>query len=329
MGSSSPTELDAAFLTSVAPRSPGGSLPELVRHLASAGEPCALGDGGRQAWIESPRHVLFRLPVERLEAVEPGEAAGLLRRRGVRIVNWLRPAAAPAEANCHDYVCRDAGYDLSRLGPNPRRDVRRGLRSFAVRLCTWEEWAEQGLAAHAETERRHGNPEPGPGDFRRLAGRWRGTPFLEIWGAWRDGGLAAWMTVLKVEDWALVDLVRSRSAALRLCPNNAVLFAVTWSVLRAERRRLLSYGTSSLQVGADEESLHRYKVGMGFEALPVTRVFACRPAVRLLLESPVLARILGHLAAALPRSPSVRKLAGVARLLSGRATGTAGGAGRP
>ena len=285
MGSPQLTELDTAAITSVTAPSRGGTLADLVRHLEAAGEPCALDEGGRQAWIQSPRHVLTRFPLECFDPVGPGAVAGLLRRRSVWFVNYLQAPAAADAANCFDYVCRDAGYGLERLGAKVRRDVRRGLRSFVVRLCTWEEWAGKGFAAFADTERRHGNGVATDPEFQALAARWRATPFLEIWGAWQGDDLVAWMTFLKVDDWALVDLARSRTEALRSCPNNAVLYAATWTLLGGEGRRYVSYGTSSLQVGTDEASLHAYKLNMGYEAIPVTRVFACRPAYRPILES--------------------------------------------
>jgi hypothetical protein len=319
MGSAPRTELDPATLAAVTAPSHGGSLGDLVRHLEAAGEPCALAADGRQAWIQSPRHVLLRLPLECFDPVGPEVAAGLLRKRGIWIVNHLQAAETPEASNGIDYVCRDAGYHLEQLGAHARRDVRRGLRSFVVRLCTWEEWDDQGYAAFADTERRHGNGEATVPGFRSLAARWRGAPFLEIWGAWQGDDLAAWMTVLKVDNWALVDLARSRTESLRLCPNNAVLYAATRSLLRDEGRRYVSYGTSSLQVGSDEASLHAYKVNMGYEAIPVTRVFTCRPAYRSILESRSFSWALERLAAACPRSSAVRKLAGMSRLLSGRA----------
>ena len=324
MGSPPHAELDPTAQASVTAPSRGGTLADLVHHLEVAGEPCALGARGRQAWIQSPRHVLLRLPLECFDPVGPEVAAGLLRRRGIWLVNYLLAAEAPEVSNAIDYVCRDPGYHLERLGAHARRDVRRGLRSFVVRLCTWEEWADRGFAAFADTERRHGNGEATLPGFRSLAARWRGTPFLEIWGAWQGEALVAWMTVLKVDDWALVDLARSRTDSLRLCPNNAVLYAATRSLLSDEGRRYVSYGTSSLQVGTDEASLHAYKVNMGFEAIPVRRVFACRPGFRSLLESRSFTWALERLAAAWPRSSAVRKLAGMSRLLSGRAGAESG-----
>lgn len=329
MGSPQVTELDPSVLTSVTARSKGGTLGDLVRHLAASGEPCALDAAGGQAWIQSPRHVLFRLPVECMDPVTAAAAETLLRQPGIWLVNYLQPAETPEAATCVDYVCRDAGYHTSRLAASPRRSVRHGLRNLVVRLCTWDEWSGQGFPAFADTERRHGNPEATDRQFQALARRWRGTPFLDVWGAWRGDALVAWMTLLKVDDWALIDLARSRTEALQLNPNNAVLYAATWSMLAQEGRRYVSYGTSSLQVGVNEASLHAFKIGMGYQAIPARRVFRSRAAYRPLLESRLVARGLRRLSATWPRSSALRKLAGMVQLQAGGAAATTGQARTP
>jgi len=295
----------------------GESLRGVVRHLEALGEPCATAAAGAQAWIQYPRGVLLRFPLDCTAPVDAGERDGLLRLPGVRLLNWLEDPDEAHPASCVHYLCRDQAYDLPRLDRQARQNVRRGLKGFDLRPCTWEEWAGMGFAAYAETEARHGYAAALP-LFRRLADRWKGCPFHEIWGAWQGEELAAWLTVLKVDDWAMVEVVRSRTSALSGRPNNALLYLAGRQALVEERRRYVTLGTSSLQVGADEQSMHRYKVDMGYEAVPLRRVFAAPRLVRPVLEARATSWALDHMAAAFPRSGPLRKLAGMSRLLSGR-----------
>ena len=302
-------------------RGTDASLADLVRHLRAGEIPCAEGADGGQVWVETSRGVLTRLPVECTDPVARDFTASLLRMRSVWVVNHLLAPGPGRPANCVDYVCRDAQYDIERLDSNARRDVRRGLRSFEVGRCTWERWAEQGLSAWIDTQRRHGYAGPDARDFRAVTERWRDQPFYEIWGAWQGPELVAWLTVLKIDDWGMVDLVRSRTDALRGCPNNALVYAATRSLLVSERRRWVSYGTSSVQPGVNDTSMHRYKVRMGYEAVPAHRVFACQPVLGSLLRSRSVSAVLRRIAAAVPSSAPLQKVAGMSRLL--RETGAA------
>lgn len=308
---------DRGAVVRVTPPAPGGTLQDLVRHLEGLGEPCGSSASGSQAWIQYPRGVLLRFPLDCTESVEREACSGVLRKRGVWLLNFLVNPNEGHPANCVHYVSRDGSYDIQKLDRQARQNVRRGLKSFDLRLCTWEEWAGRGFTAYAETEARHGY-DADPGLFQRMVDRWRSCPLYEIWGAWQGEDLAAWLTVLKVDDWAMVDLVRSRTSALPGRPNNALLYLAGRQALVEERRRYVTLGTSSLQLGADEQSMHRYKVDMGYEAVPMHRVFASRPAYRPALESRAMSWVWDRLSRTFPRSAPLRKVAGMARLLSGR-----------
>jgi hypothetical protein len=308
---------DPGAIARVAPPGAGGTLQDLVAHLARLGEPCGSSAAERQAWVQYPRGVLLRFPLDCTAPVEQEACSALLHERGVWLLNYLIAPDEGHPANCVHYVSRYGGYDIQKLDRQARQNVRRGLKTFELRLCTWEEWARKGFQAYAETEARHGY-DADPRLFERMADRWRGCALYEIWGAWQGEDLAAWLTVLKVDDWAMVDLVRARTTALSGRPNNALLYLAGRHALVEERRRYVTLGTSSLQIGANEQSMHRYKVDMGYEAVPMRRVFVSRPTYRPILESRAMSWVWDRLSRTFPRSAPLRKVAGMARLLSGR-----------
>jgi hypothetical protein len=309
------TQVDPAEITSVTPRSPGGTLHEVAQHLERIGEPCAISPGGTQAWLQYPRGALIRFPLECTDPVDPRVTATLLRLPRVWVLNYLLAPDPQHPANCVSYVCSDPGYDIHNLDSKARQ-VRRGLRTFKIRLCTWHEWVERGFPAHAETHRRHSYAAAEPSEFRTMAARWKDQPFHEIWGAWQGDDLAAWLTVLKIDDWAMIDLARSRTESLSGRPNHSLLYLATRSLLVEEHRRYVSYGLSSVQDGSSRASLHNYKLDMGYEAIPMRRIFVSRPIVRPLLQSRGMSWIWGALSSAIPKSAPLRKLAGMSRALS-------------
>jgi len=303
--------------TVVAP-APGGSLAQYVGHLKSLGRPTVLGADGTQAWVTHLRGQLQRLPLERTDPPDPAEIRRLLRLRGVWLVNYLVEGSEAHRANCFDYVCRGPEYVLERLPPNARRDVRRGLRQFAIRLCTWDELAEKGFAALADTVARHGDAPPPADAIQNYVNAHKGTPFYDVWGAWDGEELAAWMTLYRIDDWTMIDIARSRTSALKGCPNNAILYAATHHYLVKERLAYVAYGLSTVQVNVDVMAMHRYKTRMGYEAIPLRLVFAVPAAIRPLLASRPASWGWERLAGLRPQSAILRKVAGMSRLLSGR-----------
>jgi hypothetical protein len=304
----------------VVPPAPGGTLSEYAAHLASRGLPCAVTASGTQVWTPGARGELVRFPLECTEEVDRSVRRSLLKRRGVWMASYLLEAdhASGIVPNCFDYVCRNSHYVIDTLPKNARRDIRRGQRSFEVRLCSWDELAERGFAAHADTAARHGYSAPPADEVRRMVNNWRESPCHEVWGAWQDDELSAWMVVVKIDDWGMINVVRSCTAVLKGCPNNAVLYEATRRLLAEEKRTYVTYGLSSIQVNVGELSMHKYKVRMGYEALPVHRRFVVHPVLRPLVTARPVAWSLERLAGIMPGNKNLRRLAGMARLVSGR-----------
>jgi len=305
-------------IVAVASPAPGGTLREYVEFLRGCGQTCLLSTEGKHAWISEMPGVLERFPGECTDPVNPAELREAFSLRGMRIVNYNRTVDGDHPPTCFDYICRNPEYHIDGLDSNARRDIRRGLRSFVVRLCSWDELAEHGYAPHADTFERHQYAPPPPGGIRRYVEERRGTPFFDIWGAWEGETLAAWLAVIKVDDWAVVHWANSSTAALRNCPNNAMLYVATRRLLVDEKRVFVSYGLSSVQAGPTHLGLHKYKVRMGYEAIPRHRVFVPRPLVGLLLKPKVASWMWDRMERIFPKSPFVRKVAGVSRLLAGR-----------
>ena len=308
----------AGDITAVSGPAPGGTLSEFVEYQRSLGRGAALSRDGKYAWVPGVKGELQRFPLECNEPVGTADIREVLALPKIRMVSYLVDGDQAHPPNCFDYVCRRPDYSLDSLSKNARRDIRRGLRSFVVRLCTWDELAAKGFVAHAETAERHGYAAAEPRWLEEMVARQRDTPFHEIWGAWQGADLAAWMTIIKIDDWALVDIARSCTGALKGCPNNAILYEASRHLLAGENRKYVTYGLSSIQVDVNERSMHRYKTRMGYEPLPVRRVFESRGPLRLILKSTLLSWIWEKSAKALPRSAALKKLAGMSRILSGR-----------
>jgi len=304
--------------TVVAQHAPGGTLEAFIEYLKRIGQPCAISAEGTQGWFLDARGQLLRLPVESLEPVGPALLRSLLRRRGVWVVSYMLAGNKNQPPNCFAYVCRERNYAIEKLKANARRDIRRGFRSFTVRLCTWDELVEKGFAAQTDTFARHGCISSTRKQLERMVEEHRRLPFFEVWGAWDGDDLAAWLQVVKIDNWAMINLVRSCTKSLRLCPNNALLYAATRRALVEEKREYVTYGLSSSQVDVNQLSMHKYKIRMGYEALPRHRVFVAHPLLRPLLTPWATSWMWEKAAVLMPKFAILHKIAGMSRLMSGR-----------
>jgi len=296
-----------------------GQLSDVVRCLRQAGQPAVLSEDGSEAWIPGVQAELQRIPMERTIPPDVRTIREVLAQPKTYIASFMLAPGPKHPANCFDYLCSDRQYRVESLTKNGRRDVRRGLRSFSVRPCTWEEVIAHGFTAYADGEARHGHAPP-PGDIlERLAAKDGRCPYFQLWGAWDKQGLAAWIRVIKVDDWASITTACSRHDALRDCPNNAVTYEATRTFLTEEGRRYVSYGVSSLQATGNILSLHKFKVRMGFKPVPMHRRFVVHPLLRPALQTRPASWLWDALAAAKPSSVILSKVAGMARLLTGRA----------
>jgi hypothetical protein len=296
---------------------PGGSLRQYADFLLARGEPAIVEPGQAAGWFPGVSRELYRLPMTCTTPPDARELRAVLAHKGIWVASYMLEPAPARPASCFDYLCTDGQYDVEELSKPARRDVRRGLRCFTIRPICWDELLEAGLPAYADTEGRHGHAPPGPAELAELAKRFGGCPCMELWGAWDQAGLAAWIRVVKVDDWAVIASACSRRDALRDCPNNALVYQATRRFLVQERRRWVSFGVSSVQATDNVVSLHRFKLRMGYAAVPRCRTFAVHPALRPLVGSRAAAWMWAKAAAARPGSAGLSKIAGMARLLAG------------
>jgi hypothetical protein len=307
----------AELADGVSPAVGGTQLARLVAFLQSRGVPARDCADRSVAWIPGVKAELLRIPVTDTGPVDRATSRRLLKAPGIWILSYMREPSEASPANCFNYLCRDRDYHVDNLSSSARRDIRRGLRNFSVRISTWDELLEHGMPAYVDTDLRHGHATPSPDSLKNLADIERDCPFIDVWGAWIEGRLSAWIKVLHVDDWAFITTACSVRQDLRLCPNNALAYEATRHYLSAGCSSV-SYGISSLQETSNILPLHRFKVRMGYQAVPQVRTFLPHPLLSAWLRSPLCSRALDYLASRFPGKVVLSKMAGLASLLSGR-----------
>jgi hypothetical protein len=260
---------------------------------------------------------MLRLPTCALNAPMAEEMRNVFRKSKAVILSYAVDACPDCPANALLYLCADREYSLDKLAKNARYDVRRGLKEFEIRPLGNAEIVRLGKIAYCDTLRRTGRSPDHRDKFETAFARPRHDRYFL--GALRMGRLAAFIQVVAVNDWVSLGGY-SADEFLPLCPNNALIFYAVQHAFRTHGVRVVDYGFSSIQTVSNADGLHRFKVKMGFQAVPVRRNFAIHPLLRPFANR-VLPGIVKRLLRVSPNHPLLTKADGALRVaLEGQTT---------
>jgi hypothetical protein len=305
-------QIDWAGASALAPRRASPlTLEEYVAGLRAAGVPVVPGAHGSY-WVASAERVARRLPTFDLTVPSPEEVDQALLGTRALIASYATEADATSRANTWLYLCDDRHYSLQQRPAAMRRNVRRASRELVVAPLSSAEVMTYGHRAFCDTRWRNALDDGSLAGFYRYFARHVGLPGREYLGAWREGQLAGFVTIVRVDDWAELGLF-SMTSMLPYRPNDALLYATLSSYLAAPDCRVVCYGLSSIEPGCTSSGLHRFKVKVGFEAKPVHRVFVLRRGLRSFASRLTLRSALFTIDAAIrirPRNRRLKKLGG-------------------
>ena len=257
---------------------PSRSLAAYAEDLARNGVQVLPGGPGT-FWTRFESGAMVRRPTFHLGPLAPGEVREVLWRGRAAVASYLVEPDVRHPANSWLYLCTDQTYTLEDLSPGIRYNVRRGLRELRIAPLTSEQLLAHGEQAFCETRRRNGLSDGTPDEFRRRFTNEARLPEIVFLGAWKDDQLAAFLSIIEVDDWADIGCF-SMNALRRYKPNDTLVYSALSSYLVERKYRLVTYGLSSIQVGSNVAGLHRFKTKIGFEAHPVHRAFVPHPLLR-------------------------------------------------
>ncbi len=295
----------------------GGTLKNFAYDLQKQGKTAHLTDCDNQIWIPWSRFELTRMPMTNTSTPNPKELKALLKKPGIHILTYLIEPTESYPANCFLYLCRNQEYDLYCLSKNGRKAIKRGFRNVSIRRIPWEEFEEKGYPAYAETDIRHGYPEPAMEKFLEFVDQRKHSPFYEVWGTCDSEKLLSWLVLFKVDNWALFEASPSCDVALQNYANNALRYEVLRTLLVEEKRSEVLTGLSSINPNSDPKSLYIYNTRMGFEAVPMRRIFMPAAWLEIITKPKLAAHFWSLMTKILPQISALNKLAGMSRLISG------------
>ena len=202
------------------------------------------------------------------------------------------------------YVCSDPEYSQEKLGQSARSHIRRSLGAFDFKFLNRVELLELGFQAYSDKRARFGLSPGTPESFEAEVRR--NEPVSRFIGALKPGRLAAFLVVTEVEDWLSIGPGYSADEFLTFRPNNGLFYYVLHHYLVERKFRLVNDGMTDFPITPKVETLHRFKVKMGFEACEVHRAFLVNPLLRPLVNRASW-RLANRLAALFPSNGLLRK----------------------
>ena len=282
---------------------------EYCEHLKAGGCKVVVGSENT-VWVSHERFSMIRQPAFALHVPPPEEMKTVFKRSHTAMLGFTVKASDVRAANSSLYICTDPEYSLQKLGRGARYDTSRGLNELEIRFLERSELLRSGEQAYRDTLARTGlsvdSREPFEVSFARLCN------YSSCLGALKGERLAAFLLVTGVGDWVSI-AGYSADEFLPLRPNNALVFYALRHYLVERQIRVVTYGLSSIQANSKAEGLHRFKLKMGFESVPVHRVFTVNPLFRPLVNRASWALVNGMLKMA-PGHPTLKKAEGALRM---------------
>ena len=219
-------------------------------------------------WIEGVPWNVYRSILQPLTPphqpikIDRAQLRDALRRTKARLARWGEGWDTPPCGWWH-VCCDDREYDLAKLSGNRRRSIKKALRSVEVRMVDRPWFNENGYEVFAASFEHY---EPGAVKMTReqfaQAGRNAAEcPGYEIWGAFIEGKMVAYLTCLVLEDMVHGIILKWMHEYRSANPNDALFYTLTRHYLV---ERGVRYVTTGRRVVHHETNVQEYALTFGY-----------------------------------------------------------------
>ena len=257
----------------------GVSIEEYVSGLIQEGTRVVSGPA-ESYWLTTEMRCLERMPWWRLDEAPARDVDALLWRARSPAAAYGRHPDASHPQNAVLYVCQDQNYAMDNLEHTARKNLKRALGELRFEFIEPHVLLEKGVVPYCDTRTRIGLSDGTPELFRKRFERTTANPARKIVGAWRGDVLAAFLSIIVVEDCVTTAAVGAATEYLSLRPNDGLIHFVLDYYLKRHHFRLVTAGPSSVQEDAKRDTMDRFKRKMGFEAWPIHRGFMLHPLLK-------------------------------------------------
>ena len=194
-------------------------ITEYLSSLQNSGNRVVTGDKNN-LWVKFEGLSAIRFP--EFNTVPPGreEIRRVFEELKCILLSYIIIPSDKNFVNSTLYNCSDNEYEISRLSKNARRDIRIGERNLRVGFVNWDELLAGGLKAFKETRSRVGLSDGNEKSFLSRFTQFGTNPAHRAVAAWLGDEIIAFMSLIVVDDFVIIQGSFSDNEHRNLCPNN-------------------------------------------------------------------------------------------------------------
>lgn len=285
---------------------------EYYQSLLKAGEN-VFKENEEYFWIKHEDFSAVRFPEFNLSKPDEKELKKVFKELKCYLLNYTFKPSAESEAESFLYNCDDKEYSIEKLSRSVRRNIRLAQRRLNYGFAEWDDILKHGLKAFADTRTRVGLSDGNEKTFITRFTKFAKNPAHKAAAAWLDDELVGFMSLIVVDNYVIIQGTFSTDEHRNLRPNNVMADFVLNYYLCENNFELVCYGLSSIQEDTGKEGLHYFKIKVGFDAIPVQRVFILHPNIAPFKS--IIRFVLHLLLLVLPKNRKLKKAAGIMELI--------------
>lgn len=264
-------------------------------------------------WIRYEKNSYVRFPIYNLTLPKEEEISELFKNKNCYLISYNLDALNE-DSQSYIYLCRNSHYSFENLPSNMQRNIKKARKEFDFKEVNKEEFFIKGFKSFHDTRKRIGLNDYTKNDFIISFNNWSSFSCNKIFGVFKGEELAAFITASEIGSWAEIGLF-SQTNFLNLRPNDLLVYNVIKYYLIERHFDFVGFGLSSIQLNQNRKGLHQFKVKVGFEAIPVKRVFQVNNKL-FFLKSFYFKVLIKALLKLFPKSRKLKKIEGVLAGLS-------------
>jgi hypothetical protein len=284
------------------------SLNDYYTNLKLSGIRTKKGDGN-YLWIKHESFSVIRFPEFITSVPVESEIKGVFSELNCLLISYCNASNEAQKGNAVIYNCCDQDYNHNNLSKNVIRDIKIGRKNLSISFVDWHEILEYGFKAFQDTRTRVGLSDGNKNNFENRFRNFSKNEGHKALAAKLNGEIVAFMSLIVVNNFVIIQGSFSTDEHRKLCPNNLLTDFLLNYFLKENNFDNVSYGLSSIQEDTSIEGLHNYKIRVGFDPINIQRVFLLHPYIAPFQE--IISKFLKILLLVFPKHRLIRKASGL------------------
>lgn len=178
-------------------------------------------------------------------------------------------------------------YSVDNLPSSHKRAVNKGNSAFIFDFKDWNYIRKFGFKCFNDTRNRIGFNDARLESFEKTIDKYESfencLPYCAILK--ENESVTSFQPILIYQNYAEIFSTYSDNDFLELRPNDSIFYSVINRLFNQSEVNLISYGLSSVEnIDQLSDSLHKFKVKVGFEPVPIKRIFILNPRYKLIFN---------------------------------------------